>query len=58
MLKTSTKRKDQGTGLSESARQARAAYMREWKQRNREKVREYNRKFWERKAAEHKNQDT
>ena len=37
--------------LSESARQARNAYTRAWRARNTEKVRETNRKYWERRAT-------
>jgi hypothetical protein len=49
------KRKHQNSGLSEQAREARAAYFREWKSKNKDKVREYNRRFWERKAGKNKN---
>jgi len=37
--------------LSEKAKQMRNAYARQWKSKNPEKVREYNRRYWERKAA-------
>ena len=36
--------------LTDEARAARAAYMREWRKRNPEKVAEANRRYWERKA--------
>ncbi len=36
--------------ISEQAKAARAAYLREWRAKNREKVRETNRRYWERKA--------
>lgn len=38
--------------LSPEARKARNAYARKWRQNHPEKVREYARKQWERKAAE------
>lgn len=37
--------------MSEEAREARNRYMREWKLKNADKLREYNAKYWERKAA-------
>lgn len=37
--------------LSEEAREARAKYMREWKLKNADKLREYTARYWERKAA-------
>lgn len=37
--------------LSETARQARNAYTRAWRARNKEKVRETNRQYWERRAT-------
>ena len=40
------------TELSQSAREKRRAYNRAWAARNRDRVREYNRAYWERKAAE------
>lgn len=38
--------------LSEKARQARKAYKRKWQQENPEKVKSYQEKYWEKKAAE------
>lgn len=38
--------------ISEAAKERRRAYKREWAARNRDKVREYNRAYWERKAAQ------
>ncbi len=38
--------------LSQEAREARRAYQREWRKKNRDKVREYEKRYWERKAAE------
>ena len=38
--------------LTDKAREARNAYQREWNRKNREKVREHQRRYWERKAAE------
>ena len=38
--------------MSEAARAAQLQYKRNWNRKNREKVRAYNEKYWERKAAE------
>ena len=38
--------------LSEAARKAKAAYLREWKRRNPDKQRQYVETYWERKAAQ------
>lgn len=38
--------------LSEAARQARNAASRAWRAKNKDRVREYNRRYWERKAQE------
>lgn len=38
--------------MTEAAKRARAAYQREWRKRNPEKVRQYAENRWERKAAE------
>jgi hypothetical protein len=37
--------------MSEAARQARNAAAREWRAKNKDKVREYNRRYWENKAG-------
>lgn len=37
--------------IDEQARAARAEYFREWRKRNPDKVRETNRKYWQRRAA-------
>ena len=37
--------------ISEAAREAQRAYYREWRKKNPDKVREMNRRYWERKAA-------
>ena len=37
--------------MSREAKAAKAKYMREWRKHNREKLREYNANYWERKAA-------
>jgi len=42
--------------LSEKAKQMRNAYARQWKSKNPEKIREYNRRYWEKKAAEPENE--
>lgn len=38
--------------LSEQAKAARKAYYKEWRAKNRDKVREKNRRYWEKKAKE------
>lgn len=38
--------------LSDEARKARAAYKKAWREANPEKVAEYERRFWEKKARE------
>jgi hypothetical protein len=43
--------------LSELARKKRNEYVREWRARNKEKVRESNRLYWERRAEKEDNQD-
>ena len=42
--------------LSKEAIQARKDYFREWRAKNKDKKREYNRSYWERKAEETKQQ--
>lgn len=37
--------------INEQARAARAEYFREWRRKNPDKVRENNRKYWQRRAA-------
>lgn len=36
--------------LSESAKQARREYQREWRAKNKDKVKEANRRFWEKQG--------
>lgn len=36
--------------MEDRARQARLEYMREWRRKNKDKVRENNRRYWERRA--------
>ena len=36
--------------MNEQAREAQRVYMREWRRRNKDKVRESNRKYWERRV--------
>ena len=38
--------------ISEKAKEAQRAYLREWRRKNPEKVRENNRRYWERKAQQ------
>lgn len=37
--------------MTDQAREARRIYKREWNRRNKEKVAEHQRRYWERKAA-------
>ncbi len=39
------------TVQSESAKKAQAAYLRAWRKKNADKMREYRRRYWEKKAA-------
>lgn len=39
-----------GAGLSEEARKARNKFYSEWRKKNRAKVREYQARYWEKKA--------
>ena len=38
--------------MTDAAREAQRAYMREWRKRNPERVREKNQRYWERKAKQ------
>lgn len=38
--------------MSEQARQAYNAYMREWRRKNKEKLRAINQRYWEKKSKE------
>ena len=40
--------------MTEEAKQARLAYRREWQKKNRDKVKAYNERYWEKKAAAQK----
>lgn len=37
---------------SERAAEIRRAYQKEWRAKNKDRVREYNRRFWEKQASE------
>ena len=37
--------------MTEEAKQARLAYRREWQRKNRDKVKAYNERYWEKKAS-------
>lgn len=41
--------------MDQLALEARREYYRDWRAANKDKVREYNRSYWERKAQERKN---
>ena len=43
--------------MSEAAREAKRAYMREWQRQNRDKVKNYQARYWEQKAQEYREQD-
>lgn len=51
----SAERQVQMTEYSEAAKAERRAYKREWNARNREKNKEYQHKYWERRAQEREN---
>ena len=36
--------------MNEQAREAQRVYMREWRRKNKDKVRDSNRRYWERRA--------
>ena len=38
--------------ISEKAKEAQREYLREWRRKNPDKVREQNRRYWERKAQQ------
>ena len=40
------------TELTKKERAARARYFREWRAKNKHKVSEYNKRYWQRKAAQ------
>lgn len=44
------------SALTDAAREAQREYMREWRRKNPDRVREKNKRYWERKAAERKEQ--
>lgn len=43
--------------LSEAARKIQRAYYKEWRKKNSDKVREKNRRYWEKKAVQQANAD-
>lgn len=45
------KRKEITSVKSEAAKAARRAYMKEWRARNKDKVRAMNERYWQRRAA-------
>ena len=38
--------------MNDKAREERNAYMREWRKKNKEKVKKYQENYWKRKASE------
>lgn len=43
--------------LTDAAREAKREYFREWRRKNKGRVRENNRRYWERKAAQRKEEN-
>ena len=43
---------DAQRGLTPQEREARAKYVRDWRAKNREKVKVYNQRYWQKKAAQ------
>lgn len=41
-----------GKNLSEAAKEARRKYKREWNRKNKDKLKEYEKRYWEKRAAE------
>lgn len=44
--------------LTEEARAARAAYCREWRAKNKDRVADYNRRYWAKVAAQRKEESS
>ena len=44
--------------LTQEEREARSRYFREWRAKNRDKVREYNRRYWQRRTAKGREDST
>ena len=44
--------KNNSLNLSQEARETRRAYQAKWREKNRDHLKEYNKKYWERKARE------
>ncbi len=40
------------TGMTDAAREAQRAYMREWRRKNPDRVKEKNKRYWEKKAQQ------
>ncbi|WP_300348110.1 hypothetical protein [Clostridium sp.] len=40
--------------MNDKAREERNAYLREWRKKNKEKVKNYNKSYWERKVQSNK----
>lgn len=49
---------EEGQRMTEAAKEARRQYKREWNRKNKDKVRESQRRYWERKAAAQQETDT
>lgn len=49
---TFRKERCKNMAMSEKGKEARAAYMREWRRAHKDKCREYREKHWEKKAAQ------
>lgn len=40
------------TNMKDNARELKNAYLREWRKKNKDKVKEHNRRYWEKKASQ------
>ncbi|EPZ53745.1 hypothetical protein NSA45_11165 [Paraclostridium bifermentans] len=40
--------------MNDKAREERNAYLREWRKKNKDKIKKYNTRYWERKASKRK----
>ena len=38
------------TGMSDAAKEARRAYLREWRAKNKDRIRDYNARYWAKRA--------
>ncbi|WGX77360.1 hypothetical protein QJS64_05035 [Paraclostridium bifermentans] len=43
--------------MNDKAREERNAYLREWRKKNKDKIKKYNKRYWERKASKEKGRE-